>query len=177
MVIPCLKEREFQTTQRLQAIRETEDLPIVLDADSTQYAALLAVQRNVSVVVQGPPGSGKSQTITNLIAVALKEGKRVLFVAQKLPALQVVQRRLESVELAPFCLPLFSDKARVTEMHSHFASSVWMRENRGSVRGLNNPVVAVASKLNEHASRLRQQPTGFDQSVCSLIPAKRLRSA
>src|SRR2546426_4759053 len=149
--------------------QETEDLPIVLDSDSTQYAALLAAHRDVSLVVQGPPGSGKSQTITNLIAVALKEGKRVLFVAQKLPALQVVQRRLESVELAAFCLPLFSDKARVTEMHAHFLTSVRMRENPGWTRTLSNPVVAVASKLNGHATRLREQPAGFNQSVCSLI--------
>ena len=73
-----------------------------MDSDSTQYATLLAGQKGVSLVVQGPPGSGKSQTITNLIAVSIAQGKRVLFVAQKLPALQVVRRRLESVELAPF---------------------------------------------------------------------------
>ena len=150
--------------------QETADLPIVMDSDSTQYAALLAGQKGVSVVIQGPPGSGKSQTITNLIAVALAAGKRVLFVAQKLPALQVVQRRLESVELASFCLPLFSDKARVTEMHKHFATSARLREsNYNWRRNLDNPVVAQAKKLNDHAARLRDQPTGFNQSACSLI--------
>ena len=150
--------------------QETADLPIVMDSDSTQYAALLAGQKGVSLVIQGPPGSGKSQTITNLIAVALAQRKRVLFVAQKLPALQVVQRRLESVELASFCLPLFSDKARVTEMHKHFATSARLREtNYDWRRNLNNPVVAQAKKLNDHATRLRDQPAGFNQSACSLI--------
>ena len=149
--------------------QESEDLPIVMDADSTQYAALLAGQKNVSMVVQGPPGSGKSQTITNLIAIALAQGKRVLFVAQKLPALQVVQRRLETVDLAPFCLPLFSDKARVTEIHKHLAASARLRETPDWRRNVNNPVVALAKKLNGHAARLRGQPTGFTQSACSLI--------
>lgn len=149
--------------------QESEDLPIVMDSDSTQYAALLAGQKGVSMVVQGPPGSGKSQTITNLIAVAMAQGKRVLFVAQKLPALQVVQRRLETVELAPFCLPLFSDKARVTEMHKHLGKSAQLRDTPDWRRTLNNPVVALAKKLNGHAGRLRDQPAGFNQSACSLI--------
>jgi hypothetical protein len=149
--------------------QETEDLPIVMDADSTQYAALLAAQKDVSLVVQGPPGSGKSQTITNLISIAMAQGKRVLFVAQKLPALQVVQRRLESVELAPFCLPLFSDKARVTEVHKHLASSARLRESPDRHRTHGNPVVAIAKRLNEHAARLRGQPAGFNQSACLLI--------
>lgn len=149
--------------------QETEDLPIVMDSDSTQYATLLAGQKGVSLVVQGPPGSGKSQTITNLIAVAIAQGKRVLFVAQKLPALQVVRRRLESVELGPFCLPLFSDKARVTEVHKHLATSARLRENQDWQRPLNNPVVALAKKLNGHAARLREHPNGFNQSACSLI--------
>ena len=116
----------------------TEDLPVVMDSDSTQYATLLAGQKGVSLVVQGPPGSGKSQTITNLIAVSIAQGKRVLFVAQKLPALQVVRRRLESVELAPFCLPLFSDKARVTEVHKHLGTCARLRENLDWQRPLNN---------------------------------------
>ena len=147
----------------------TDDLPIVMDADSTQYATLLAGQKGVSLVIQGPPGSGKSQTITNLIAVSIAQGKRVLFVAQKLPALQVVRRRLETVELAPFCLPLFSDKARVTEVHKHLASSARLRENRDWQRPLNNQVVALAKKLNNHAARLRVQPAGFNHSAFALI--------
>ena len=166
---PLPQENGIPNEEEVSNHQESTDLPIVMDSDSTQYAALLAGQKGVSVVIQGPPGSGKSQTITNLIAVALAAGKKVLFVAQKLPALQVVQRRLESVELAPFCLPLFSDKARVTEMHKHFATSARLRENSDWRSTLNNPVVAQAKKLNEHAARLRDQPAGFNQSACSLI--------
>ncbi len=166
---PLPQQSGIPNEEEVSNHQETADLPIVMDSDSTQYAALLAGEKGVSVVIQGPPGSGKSQTITNLIAVALAQNKKVLFVAQKLPALQVVQRRLESVDLASFCLPLFSDKARVTEMHKHFATSTRLRDNSDWRRTLNNPVVAQAKKLNDHATRLREQPAGFNQSACLLI--------
>lgn len=149
--------------------QETEDLPIVLDADSTQYATLLAAKKGVSLVVQGPPGSGKSQTITNLISIAIAEGKSVLFVAQKLPALQVVQRRLEAVELAAFCLPLFSDKARVTEIHKHLAGSAQLREDPDWRRKSRSSVPDLAKQLNAHATLLRSKPAGFTESACTLI--------
>ena len=95
------------------------DLLMPLDADSSQTCAVLAAtgvsgpeeSRPRSFVLEGPPGTGKSQTITNLIAHALAQGKRVLFVADKRAALEVVQRRLESVGLGEFCLALHSNKA------------------------------------------------------------------
>src|SRR5258706_4962218 len=83
----------------------------VLDADSSQQAAILAAKRGLSMVIQGPPGTGKSQTITNVIAECLAEGKRVLFVAEKSAALEVVKRRLGSVGLGDFVLELHSRKS------------------------------------------------------------------
>lgn len=83
----------------------------VLSADSSQRDAINYSRNNVSFVMQGPPGTGKSQTITNMIAQALADGKRVLFVSEKMAALQVVYRRLEEADLADFCLPLHSHKA------------------------------------------------------------------
>jgi very-short-patch-repair endonuclease len=149
--------------------QETKDLPLVLDSDSTQYAALLAAQNEVSGVIQGPPGSGKSQTITNLIAIAIAAGKRVLFVAQKLPALQVVQRRLKAVQLDSFCLPLFSDKARVTEVHKHLEASAQMRQSPDRPDTLLNRTVTMAKRLNGHAARLRREPRGYSMSAGNLI--------
>jgi very-short-patch-repair endonuclease len=87
-------------------------LPLVVDADSTQSAAVLSALRGRSFVLQGPPGTGKSQTITNLIAAALAHGKTVLFVSEKMAALEVVYRRLQSVGLGDFCLELHSHKAQ-----------------------------------------------------------------
>ncbi|MBL8755434.1 MAG: DUF4011 domain-containing protein, partial [Planctomycetes bacterium] len=81
------------------------------DADSSQLAAVLAAAGGRSFVLEGPPGTGKSQTITNLIAQSLATGKRVLFVAEKRAALEVVHRRLAEVGLGPFCLELHSSKS------------------------------------------------------------------
>lgn len=83
----------------------------VLDADSSQEAAILAAKRGVSMVIEGPPGTGKSQTITNIIAECLAEGKTVLFVAEKAVALEVVKSRLEQVGLGSFVAELHSRKA------------------------------------------------------------------
>lgn len=84
-------------------------LPV--DVDSSQMAAVLKGGAGNSFILYGPPGTGKSQTITNLIANALYHGKRVLFVAEKMAALSVVQRRLEKIGLDPFCLELHSNKS------------------------------------------------------------------
>ncbi len=83
----------------------------VIDADSSQVRAIQAVMDGKNLVIQGPPGTGKSQTITNLIAEAIHQGKSVLFVAEKMAALQVVKRRLDMLELGDLCLELHSNKA------------------------------------------------------------------
>lgn len=82
----------------------------VVEADSSQTLALLDVKGGRNLVIQGPPGTGKSQTITNVIAEAVAEGKTVLFVAEKMAALEVVKRRLDSVGLGEACLELHSRK-------------------------------------------------------------------
>ncbi|WP_159478524.1 DUF4011 domain-containing protein [Dyadobacter sp. 3J3] len=84
----------------------------VLDADSSQHNAILDVIKGKNIVIEGPPGTGKSQTITNLIAACLAEGKTVLFVAEKLAALEVVTTRLNEVGLGEFCLELHSHKTQ-----------------------------------------------------------------
>ena len=88
------------------------DLAVPLSADSSQLAAVYAASQGKSFVLHGPPGSGKSQTITNMIASALYQGKSVLFVAEKMAALSVVEKRLNKVGLGPFCLELHSNKAQ-----------------------------------------------------------------
>ena len=67
----------------------------IVDCDSSQAVAVEEVRQGRSLVIQGPPGTGKSQTIANVIATAVKEGKKVLFVAEKMAALEVVKRRLD----------------------------------------------------------------------------------
>jgi very-short-patch-repair endonuclease len=84
----------------------------VLDADSTQSLAILDVAAGRNMVIQGPPGTGKSQTIVNLIAQAMASGKKVLFVAEKKAALEVVKQRLDNIKLGLSCLELHSNKVR-----------------------------------------------------------------
>ena len=84
----------------------------VLDADSSQIAAIQDVKAGRNLVVEGPPGTGKSQTIVNLIAELLAEGKSVLFVSEKMAALDVVKDRLTNVGLGKFVLELHSHKTR-----------------------------------------------------------------
>ena len=83
---------------------------LVLDADSSQFTALSKVANGENVALEGPPGSGKSQTIVNAIANALHSGKKVLFVAQKMTALDVVHSRLQALGLEKFVLPMVGSK-------------------------------------------------------------------
>ena len=88
------------------------EIALPLGADSSQFEAICTAIDDKSFILHGPPGTGKSQTITNIIANALYKGKKVLFVAEKMAALQVVQRRLEAIGIAPFCLELHSNKTK-----------------------------------------------------------------
>jgi very-short-patch-repair endonuclease len=87
-----------------------ENVNQVLDADSSQIIAILEANRGRNLVIKGPPGTGKSQTITNLIAEATAKHKKVLFVSEKMAALEVVKRRLNNVGLGDACLELHSNK-------------------------------------------------------------------
>ena len=88
----------------------------VVDADSSQQDAILYSKKDVSFVLQGPPGTGKSQTITNIIAECLADGKKILFVSEKMAALEVVHKRLHQAGLSDFCLTLHSHKANKKEV-------------------------------------------------------------
>lgn len=79
---------------------------LILDADSSQQRAMAAVLKGDNAVIHGPPGTGKSQTIANLIASLAAEGKRVLFVAEKRAALEVVRKRLKEVGLEHLSIDL-----------------------------------------------------------------------
>ncbi|AMP38245.1 DUF3320 domain-containing protein [Ralstonia solanacearum] len=93
-----------------------QDLFTPLLSDSSQLRAVCVASEGKNLVVEGPPGTGKSQTISNLIAHLLASGKTVLFVSEKMAALEVVHRRLSSLGLGPFCLELHSSKAKKADV-------------------------------------------------------------
>ena len=130
-----------------------------LPADASQWSAIAASQQGKSFVLHGPPGTGKSQTITNIIANALYEGKRVLFVAEKQAALSVVKKRLDTLGLGEFCLELHSNKTNKTEVLQKLTatlglagenSRVSLSEKSGVIQklkeDLSEPLVALHKK-------------------------------
>ncbi|MFK3976465.1 DUF4011 domain-containing anti-phage protein Hhe [Shewanella vesiculosa] len=98
--------------------------PLIDDADSSQHSALMDAIKGKNLVIEGPPGSGKSQTITNLIAAAISQGKKVLFVAEKMAALQVVKSRLERAGLGDFCLELHSHKTQKKQVYENISHRI-----------------------------------------------------
>ena len=131
--------------------------PIVLDADSSQHSAMVDVLRGRNVVIQGPPGTGKSQTIANLIGAAMVRGKTVLFVAEKLAALEVVRRRLDDVGLGHFCLELHSHKTQKQQMLRDVSARLEARGSFADAPGLDEKLAVLASsrvELTLHAERL-----------------------
>ncbi len=120
-VTPKINLNERHT---LDAKHSSLDFLTPLDADSSQLHAISWASEGHDLVLEGPPGTGKSQTITNLIAHLMGTGKRVLFVSEKMAALEVVQSRLASIGLAPFCLELHSAKARKAEVIGQFRSAL-----------------------------------------------------
>ena len=82
----------------------------IYSADKSQMKVMYEALVGKSMIVQGPPGTGKSQTITNMIAQLMADGKKVLFLAQKLPALEVVKNRLEAKGFKHYLLQAFGNK-------------------------------------------------------------------
>jgi very-short-patch-repair endonuclease/DNA polymerase III delta prime subunit len=107
-----------------------EDMPAhVMDADSSQIEAILEIQRGSDLVIQGPPGTGKSQTIVNVIANAVADNKTVLFVSEKLAALEVVKKRLEAVGLGAIVLEIHSNRTRRNSVFEQLRKTLDLRAN------------------------------------------------
>ncbi len=109
---PYASTIDFPDPRQLDQTLGPEQTFCPLPADSSQLSAVVAAAQGKDYVLIGPPGTGKSQTIANLIAQCLAEKKTALFVSAKIAALDVVYRRLRDVGLGDFCLELHSSKAR-----------------------------------------------------------------
>lgn len=139
-----------------------EEIVLPISADSSQMIAISESLKGKSFVLHGPPGTGKSQTITNIIANQLYRGKRVLFVAEKMAALQVVQHRLESIGLAPFCLELHSNKAKKSGVLEQLQRTTEVTRKQSNE----------AYKIQlEKIKKLRKELSGYITSIHKTYPA------
>ena len=132
-----------------------QDAHHVLDADSSQSLAIHDATRGSgrNMVIQGPPGTGKSQTITNIIAAAVGSGKRVLFVSEKMAALEVVKRRLDSIGLGQACLELHSNKTNKRQTLDELKRTLNLEESATAGQQFEFEDIARAqSQLNDYSA-------------------------
>ena len=142
-----------------------QDVHHVIDADSSQVRAILDVNKGRHLVIQGPPGTGKSQTITNIIAEAISNGEKVLFVSEKMAALDVVKRRLDQLELGDACLELHSHKTAKRTVLEELKRTLSL--GKPNAEGIEDDFTALArvqSSLNEYADAVNNPvgTTGID---------------
>ncbi|MDA8445813.1 DUF3320 domain-containing protein [Paracidovorax valerianellae] len=147
----CLIGEEVSIDQHIPP----KEMMHIVDSDSSQALAIHDVRQGKNLVIQGPPGTGKSQTIANVIASAIADGKTVLFVAEKMAALEVVKRRLDQAGVGDACLELHSHKANKRAVLEELRRTWDLGSPKGSF-----PDALVASLtelrdiLNGHAERL-----------------------
>lgn len=153
-------EDETSDPEETAATEATTYLPIA--ADGSQLKAVRWAAAGKSFVLEGPPGTGKSQTITNLIANCLAEGKKVLFVAEKQAALEVVRKRLDSVGLSPFTLDLHGKKQTAGGVRSQLTGALETPTTRNvSFTALRDSYRSVVESLSKYPDQLHQKgPTG-----------------
>lgn len=148
------EEKLFPDEASMDDVLHPSNMVHVVDADSSQALVIEAIRQGRNMVVQGPPGTGKSQTITNIIATAVKEGKRVLFVAEKLAALNVVYSRLKTAGLSAICLELHSRSANKRSVLEEIGKTLASSSSTLSGNDIVEKLTRTRDKLNQFAAIL-----------------------
>lgn len=140
---------------------------LVLDADSTQQRAIAAVHASQSCVINGPPGTGKSQTIANMIASLAAQGRHVLFVAEKRAALEVVLNRLRRIGLGHLALDLHGADVSRKKIADQMQESLRLVRDSFSVdtEETHRRFEERRQALNEHAERIHAKRSPSNLSV------------
>lgn len=130
----------------------------VCDADGSQVLALIEADSGRSMIIEGPPGTGKSQTITNLIAEAVGAGKTILFVAEKRAALEIVRRNLEKASLGEIVLELHSHKTNKKLFYDTLHKTMELGQPRTeSIKNELNKLASARDRLSAYCHALHRQ--------------------
>ena len=166
-------ERGEQKKLTEYAVDEEEYRKLVpalsLKADSSQHSAVVDAARGLCFYIEGPPGTGKSQTIVNIISNCLYHDKSVLFLAQKTAALNVVYERLKTVELGKQCIPLHSDYANKRDVFENLQA--YMSRGGSSTSSLKHALNDLINRRDEIISRLNNYSTFLKHKENHLIDA------
>lgn len=153
-------ENKFASDYDLEDEKIINDVPrVISSADTSQISAIMDALEGKNLVIEGPPGTGKSQTITNMIAALIERGKKVLFVAEKKAALTVVKERLTKANLAPFCLELHSTKSKRKEVIESLNSRLKVKKDKSaenSVADLERKISEIKQDLGKYINTLNK---------------------
>ena len=157
--LQLLQQADTLNVRQLDATAQPSDYAIPLDVDSSQLGAVIDSGRDRSFIIYGPPGTGKSQTITNMIANALYQNKRVLFVSEKKAALDVVYDRLCRIGLDSFCLEMHSNKANKKSFLAQLnkAINVSRLTSEGDYEQKSGELLALRGELNGYVEALHKE--------------------
>lgn len=142
---------------RLDDLLNAREKHLILPADSSQCLAAHFAQAGEHLIIHGPPGTGKSQTIANLIGMLLSDGKSVLFVSEKTAALDVVKRRLDKAGLGVFCLDLHSERGKSAQVYEQLAESLCFEEDKRTEFFAANRHKNLQSHLNATCQALHEK--------------------
>lgn len=159
----------LNNTSKLDQIKPDDEF-LVFDADSSQQRVIYTALKGNNIVIQGPPGTGKSQTIANLIVSFAAQGKKVLFVAEKRAALEVVKKRLEQKDLGHLLLDLHgSDISRKLVMEQ-IAESLTLIRNSSPINTdlIHNNFIDKRNNLNNHVRLIHIKRQPYQKSVYEL---------
>ncbi|GAA1568557.1 DUF3320 domain-containing protein [Kribbella karoonensis] len=157
--------------EELDHVVEPEDLMSILDADSTQRRCIIAARDGRSFVMDGPPGTGKSQTIANVICELIASGKTVLFVSEKAAALDVVRNRLATVGLGDFLLELHSHAATRKEVVHQLGRALTQRAKlKGQMPEADRrSLKSIRQRLTDFAAAMSEERTPLHRSVYGVL--------
>ncbi len=171
---PAARELPFEPIgddADIDALVPPESMHTILDADSSQRRCILAARDGRSFVMDGPPGTGKSQTIANIIAELMAAGRTVLFVSEKAAALDVVHSRLKDRGLSNFLLELHSHTAGRREVAQAFAAELTVRPTTraGFEATDRRTLVDARQRLSQYAAAMNETREGLQLSLHTVL--------